>query len=130
MSKVEILPAEAWVYQETPTSDIQLYQPYAIPTLPLVRNRRPMGTLDAQGEANVPAELRSATHLERGFDFWQMVRDTGATAADITINLVMSKAESANDLGHRGTRTAYESMVRRSAMSVYGLNGSIIREEA
>jgi len=127
---VDVLPAKAWVCQESDTSDIQLYHPYAIPTLPGVNARRPMGTYNKDGRANTPPELRRAANLKRGFDFWDMVRDSGATAADITINLVLAEARSANDLGHRGTPTAYESMVRRSAMSVYGLNGSIVREEA
>lgn len=129
MSKVEILPVKAWLDQEVPTSPVQLYQPYAIPTLPLVRNRRPMGTLNADGEANIPPELRRSPNLAEGFDFFDMVRDTGATPGDITLNIILTGAATAADLGPAGKDAPYEALVRRSAVSVYGLVGSLVMHE-
>ncbi|HSW66560.1 MAG TPA: hypothetical protein VLI54_05485 [Bacillota bacterium] len=130
--RVEIAQPELWVSQEVPGS-IQLYQPYVVPSLPGINLRRPMGTyreVDGERLPNISPELRNDPSVSGGFDFFDMARDMGMTSADLTINLVLTKGETAADLGPAGPDAPYERLVRESAMSVYGLSGSIVAQEA
>ncbi len=129
--RAEITEPELWASQEVPGA-IQLYHPYVIPSLPGVLLRRPMGTYmeaDGQPVANIAPELRRDSNLSTGFDFFDMVRDSGATPNDLTVNLVLTKGETAADLGPAGDNAPYERLIQESAMSIYGLSGSIVAQE-
>jgi len=88
-----------------------------------------MGTWDALGNTNVPPELRNSDSLQRGYDFFDEAYRLGATPTDITVNVYLTGARTAADLGLRDG-TSYEQVARRSAMVVHGLEGSMIRRES
>ncbi len=125
----EAMPVGGWFEQTGPNSAMQLQQPFIYRTGFGPATYYPMGTLTVDGQPNIPDAFNSNPRLAEGYEFFREIKRLGAMPGDLTLNVLLSKAETSADLGPVAKDASYERLIAESSLSVYGLAGSVVRRQ-